>query len=81
MDRNFSISLDDHCATFVDLQVQVGRYDSASEVVQTGLLLLEAHDACTSALQQALIAGEESGPPQPFDTAAFLQRMRTEHVR
>ncbi|MQB43425.1 type II toxin-antitoxin system ParD family antitoxin [Rhizobium sp. ICMP 5592] len=76
MARNTSVSLGDHFNTFIDAQVQTGRYGSASDVVRAGLRLLEEHEAKVKALQDALIAGEESGQPAPFDNAAFLKRMR-----
>ena len=81
MPRNTSISLGDHFAQFIDAQVQTGRYGSASDVVQAGLRLLEKHEARVDALQSALVAGEESGTPAPFDSKAFLKRMRAKHVR
>ena len=81
MSRNTSISIGNHFANFIDTQVQAGRYGSASEVVRAGLRLLEEHEAKVRALRDALIAGEDSGPPAPFDNEAFLQRMRTKHVR
>ena len=81
MSKNTSISIGDHFASFIDSQVQAGRYGSASEVVRAGLRLLEEHEAKVKALQDALIAGEESGPPAPFDNKAFLKRMRAKHVR
>jgi antitoxin ParD1/3/4 len=81
MSKNTSISIGDHFASFIDTQVQAGRYGTASEVVRAGLRLLEEHEAKVRALQDALIAGEESGPPAPFDNEAFLQRMRAKHAR
>lgn len=80
MSKNTSISLGDHFADFIDAQVQAGRYGSASEVVRAGLHLLEEHEAKVKALQDALIAGEQSGPPQPFDNEAFSARLRAKHV-
>ena len=79
MPKNTSISLGDHFADFIDSQVRTGRYGSASDVVRAGLRLLEEHEAKVKALQEALIAGEESGRPQPFDNRAFLKRMRAKH--
>ncbi len=81
MARNTSISLGDHFADFVDQQVESGRYGSASDVVHAGLQMLEAHEVRVKALQDALIAGEQSGEPRPFDNEAFLRRMRQKHGR
>ena len=78
MARNTSVTLCDHFAEFVDEQVQNGRYGSTSEVVRAGLRLLEEHEAKVRALQQALIEGEQSGEPKPFDFAAFKVRKRAE---
>lgn len=80
MARNTSVSLGDHFASFIDAQVQSGRYGSASDVVRAGLRLLEEHEAKVKALQDALIAGEESGEPRPFDGETFLARMRAKHA-
>jgi len=81
MSKNTSISLGDHFNGFIHRQLEQGRYGSASEVVRAGLRLLEEHEAKVKALQEALIEGEESGPPAPFDSEAFLKRMREKHVR
>lgn len=80
MPRNASVSLSDHLATFVDDQLQTGRYGSASDVVCAGLRLLEEREARVGALQSALIAGEESGPPALFDNANFRKRMHAKSV-
>lgn len=78
MGRNTSVSLGEHFTRFIDTQVQAGRYGSASDVMRAGLRLLEEHEARVKALQDALIAGEQSGEPQPFDFEAFKARKRAE---
>lgn len=78
MVRNTSVSLGDHFATFVDEQVESGRYGSASDVVRAGLRLLEDHESRLNALRAALIEGEESGTPTPFDFDQFLARKHAE---
>ncbi|KWE99086.1 antitoxin [Burkholderia ubonensis] len=79
MSSNTPISLGDHFAEFVDAQVRSGRYGSASDVVRAGLRLLELHESQVRALQEALKAGETSGAPAPFNSDAFLARMRAKH--
>ena len=78
MPRNTSVSLGDHFTSFIDTEVKSGRYGSASEVVRAGLRLLQEHEAKVRALEAALIEGEESGEPQPFDFDAFLTRKRAD---
>lgn len=80
MNKNTSISLGDHFTGFINLKVQEGRYSSASDVVRAGLRLLEEHEARVKSLQDALIAGEQSGIARPFDQAAFLKRMHETHA-
>ena len=78
--RNTSVSLGDHFTRFIDAQVQTGRYGSTSDVVRAGLRLLEEHEIKLKSLQDALIAGEESGSPVPFDSETFLMKMHTKHA-
>jgi antitoxin ParD1/3/4 len=72
MANNTSISLDSHFMDFLAHEVSTGRYRSASEVVRAGLRLLEDQETQMTALRAALVAGEESGEPQPFDFDAFI---------
>lgn len=76
MARNTSVSLGDHFSSFVDRQVELGKYASVSEVIRAGLRLLEEHDLEVEALRAALIDGEASGPAEPFDVEAFLAARR-----
>ncbi|MCL2659767.1 MAG: type II toxin-antitoxin system ParD family antitoxin [Acidobacteriaceae bacterium] len=79
--RNTSVSLGDHLTGFIDSQVQSGRYGSASDVIRAGLRLLEEHEAKVKTLEAALIEGEQSGDPRPFDFETFKTRMRAEYER
>jgi antitoxin ParD1/3/4 len=76
MSKSTSVVLGDELSNFIDAQVAKGRYGSSSEVVRAGLRLLEEHDAKLEALRAALIEGERSGTPQPFDFDAFITRKR-----
>ena len=74
--KSTSMSLGSHFVDFIDDQIKTGRYSSASDVVRDGLRLLEERETKRRILYDALIEGEQSGPPQPFDNEAFLRRMR-----
>lgn len=78
MAKNTSIALGDHFAQFVEALVTEGRYGSASEVVRTGLRLLEEREAKLSLLRDAVRQGLESGPGTPFDVETFLARKSAE---
>ena len=81
MAKNTSMLLGDHFTGFIDMQVQAGRYNSASDVVRAGLRLLEEHEAKVKTLQNALAAGEQSGMPRPLDFERFKARKRAEFNR
>ncbi|AOG03604.1 MULTISPECIES: type II toxin-antitoxin system ParD family antitoxin [unclassified Bosea (in: a-proteobacteria)] len=72
MGKNTSISLSDHFVSFIEAEVEKGRYGSASEVVRAGLRLLEDQEARIAALRAALDEGEASGEAEAFDVDAFL---------
>jgi antitoxin ParD1/3/4 len=79
MSRNTSVALGEHFVSFIDLQLQGGRYSTASDVVRAGLRLLEEHETKVKTLQDALNAGLKSGEPRAFDSSAFLSRMHAQH--
>lgn len=81
MPRTTSISLGEHFTAFIADTVEQGRYNSASDVVRAGLRLLEEHEHKVRALQQALIEGENSGDPEPFDPDTFLKEMNDTYAR
>ncbi len=78
MGKNTSVILGDHFTSFIETQVDQGRYNSASDVVRAGLRLLEEQEAKLSALRAALVEGEQSGLSTPFDFEAFIARKRAD---
>jgi antitoxin ParD1/3/4 len=77
MAKSSSVTIGDHLADFVERQVAEGRYNSASDVVAAGLQLLQERESKLEALRAALIEGEQSGEPTPFDFDDFLDEMRS----
>jgi len=78
MAKNTSISLGDHFEDFINEQLMLGRYGSASEVIRASLRLLEEHEEKLKILRQALIEGEESGDDGVLDMEAIRREAKKE---
>ncbi len=72
MSQNTSISLGEHFVEFVADQVSSGRYATTSDVIRSGLRLLEEREVKLTVLRQALVTGEQSGAASPFDFKTFI---------
>ncbi len=75
MTKVVSVTLDPQMNEFIDAQVTGGFYGSTAEVVEAALRLLRDH-AEIEAIRAAIIEGEESGEPEPFDFDAFIESKR-----
>ena len=78
MSKNTSFILGEHFDTFVASQLGVGRYANATDVIRSGLRLLEEHEQKVEALRNALIEGEESGVAGPLDMSKIKRQAREE---
>lgn len=76
MNEHTTLSLDDHSAAFIEQQVDGGNFASAGDVVAAGLRLLKAAQDYGAYVRAALIEGENSGPPEPFDFDEFIARKK-----
>jgi antitoxin ParD1/3/4 len=76
MNKPVQVTLGEPLASFVDNEVESGRFGSAQEVVEAGLRLLEEEQAKYGKLREALIEGEQSGEPIPFDPEALMASVR-----
>ncbi len=77
MGRNTSVSLGDHFETFVDERIAAGRFKNASEVIRTGLRLLEEEEGKLVALQKAIKDGIDSGVAKNFNHEKHLAYLKT----
>ena len=57
-------------------QIRAGRYANATDVIRSGLRLLEEHEQKVEALRNALIEGEESGVAGPLDMSKIKRQAR-----
>lgn len=76
MSKNTSIILGDHFDNFIKSEIKSGRYASASEVVRSGLRLLEVEKQKIKSINNALSKGEKSGEPIVFNNEKFKLRMK-----
>ncbi len=79
MGKNTSVILGEHFEKFIQDELNTGRFASASEVIRSGLRLLEIEESKIKAINEAIVIGEESGNPIPFDNKAFKNRMKTKY--
>lgn len=79
MARNTSIILGDHFDEFIKSEIEAGRYNSASEVIRSGLRMVEEESKKIKLINEALVIGENSGKSKPFDNEDFKQRMRKKY--
>lgn len=80
MTKTTSVSLGDHFTDFIAEQVDTGRYASASDVVRTGLRLLEERETALARLRAEIDLGEASGEAVAFDFEDWMARKRAEHA-
>ena len=81
MSKNTSIILGEHFDRFIQSEIKSGRYSSTSEIIRSGLRLLEIEKDKIKAVNKALVIGEKSGKPKKFDNNAFLLKMKKKHSK
>lgn len=80
MAKNTSILLGDYFENFINLQIQSGRFSSASEVVRTALRLFEQQENSKNELIKELKKGERSGFVQKFDRKKYVKNLHDKHL-
>jgi len=81
MSENTSIILGDHFDKFIQKEIKSGRYASTSEIIRNGLRLLEIESQKIKAINTALVVGEKSGKPKPFNNDKFIKKMKVKHLK
>ena len=74
-----TITLTDQQDDWIKAQIDAGRYTNDSEYIRDLIRREQERSAELDAIRAALMEGETSGEPQPFDAKAFKQRMLAAH--
>jgi len=61
--------------SWIKAQIDAGHYTNDSEYIRDLIRREQDRNFETEAIRAALVAGEASGEPHPFDAEAFKQRM------
>ena len=71
-----TITLTDQQDGWIKSQIEAGHYTNDSECIRDLIRREQERAAQLDAVRAALVEGENSGAPQPFDAQAFKARMR-----
>jgi antitoxin ParD1/3/4 len=74
-----TITLTDQQDAWIADKIASGSYTNDSEAIRDLIRRAQERDAALSEIRQALIDGEESGEPEPFDFDAFRKRKMALH--
>jgi len=74
-----TITLTDKQDSWIKAQIDAGHYTNDSEYIRDLIRREQERSIEVEAIRAALIEGESSGEPRPFDAAAFKQRMSAKH--
>ena len=74
-----TITLTDQQDGWIKAQVDAGHYTNDSEFIRDLIRREQERSAAVQAVRAALIEGEQSGEPQPFNVDAFTRRMNAQH--
>lgn len=74
--KTTSVALGPHFEEFIQTSIKSGRYNNASEVVRSGLRLLEDREQKMAALRSSIDEGLNSGKVEDFDSQDYLRQMK-----
>ena len=81
MAKNTSILLGDHFDTFINQQVQSGKFTSASEVVRAALRMFEYEETKKAELIKKIKKGEKSGFVKNFNRDSLLKTLHQKNIK
>jgi antitoxin ParD1/3/4 len=75
-----TITITDNQDKWIKSQINAGEFTNDSEYIRDLIRRDQASQADIEVIRAALIEGEESGEPQPFDVAQFKKAMSAKHA-
>lgn len=74
-----TITLTEQQNAWIAAQIDAGSYTNDSEAIRDLIRREQERSLEIESIRQALIEGEHSGEPEPFDFTAFKQRKAAQH--
>lgn len=74
-----TITLTEQQDAWIAAQIHAGHYTNDSEAIRDLIRREQERSFEIDTLRQALLEGEQSGAPEPFDFAAFKRRKKAQH--
>ena len=74
-----TITLTEQQDRWIAAQIDAGHYTNDSEAIRDLIRREQERSLETETIRQALIEGEQSGEPEPFDFSEFKQRKAARH--
>ena len=75
-----TITITDNQDNWIKSQIKAGEFTNDSEYIRDLIRRDQTSQADIEVIRAALIEGEESGEPQPFDIAQFKGAMTAKHA-
>lgn len=76
MNKPVQVTVSEHAASFVARELESGRFETADDVIEAGLRMLEDEQMKIERLRELLIESENDGPGEPFDREALMASFR-----
>lgn len=75
-----TITITDNQDSWIKSQINAGEFTNDSEYIRDLIRRDQTSQADIEVIRAALVEGEESGEPQPFDVALFKSAMTAKHA-
>jgi antitoxin ParD1/3/4 len=75
-----TITITDNQDKWIKSQINAGEFTNDSEYIRDLIRRDQTSQADIEVIRAALVEGEESGEPQPFDVAQFKKAMSAKHA-